>query len=106
MAEFGEGQLSAEDTLRKLLGTLTEVTEAVAQLAREVRSEKKMVETLFAASYGMKWPTADMLQVLKAAYVSARDAAPEIEKPIIDQHIARIDELLQVDQTGAKPTVH
>lgn len=98
--------MSAESSVRKLMQTLEELTTAMAQIAREVRAEKKMVETLFAASYGMKWPTADMLQVLRAAYVSVRENAPEIEKPIIDQHLARIDELLRVDQTGAKPTVH
>lgn len=98
--------MSAEEGLRRLLDTIVEITDAVARLAREVRSEKKMVETLFAASYGMKWPTGDMLQTLKAAYLSVRETAPDIEKPIIDQHISRIDELLKVDQTGAKPTIH
>lgn len=98
--------MSAEDSLRKLLGTIAELTDAMAQLTREVRADQKMVETLFAASYGMNWPTADMLGMLRTAYQSALAEAKEIEKPIIEQHIARIDALLQVDQTGPKPTIH
>lgn len=96
----------SEDGINKLLAAFAEVIDASAELARQVKVERKMVETLFAASYGMNWPTAEMLNTLRAAYIAVRDGAPDIEKPIIDQHIARIDDLLEIDKMGPKATIH
>lgn len=96
----------SEDGIKKLLAVLAEVTNATAELARQVRVERKMVETLFAASYGTGWPTADMLRTLRLAYASSGEDASATEKQVIEQHIARIDDLLRVDQTGPKATIH
>lgn len=97
----------AEDKAAEaIIETFKKLGDAMTVMARQARVERQMVELLFAISHARNPETSVMLQsAQKALEAAAADATGET-KAFIEVFQKRADELLAINQTGFKPTIH